>query len=536
MLERVVENWLDRANERAFQVPFCHMLAAEGHTVVHLTRHCAMEMGKDVLSIAPDGSPCAYQLKGAPGAKITLTRWRNEIENQVFGLVTGRIVHPSIPADKNHRAYLVTNGELEEEVIRAIDDLNGRFAGLGMPHLRLNTIVRGELLSKARHLQTNFWPTGISEVKDLLEFYLESGMGPLGKPKLARILESVLPLTDCEMHPGDEELTRAIASAAVLTALVTSAHTYHENHWAEIEAWTLLGGYILGVAERNGLHHRYWAPQFALVERQIYKLLIRMSEELKSREKLTEGIPTVDSAVYGYRVTLLIGLVSVLALWPSPDEGDERDFSFLHSFCERNRAAMRAWGESAIPNWLALFWHSRTYDSTAKPDFLLRDLISVIVKMNEPESKTALPTPYYGLERIVPQVLGLAETDLRESFCGRSYMLEGLVQLFARRNWKQAMRGLWPDISRVRFVRFFPEHRWQFFRWTCEKGTTRDVQPLQTQPWPDLVAAANESEGGCVPPCARAHPAFVLLYFIVAPHRCNSESLRWLDSRLAPVS
>ena len=99
----------------------------------------------------PDGVACACQLKGAPGGSITLARWRDELAPQAFDLITGRIVHPSIPAGGAHRAYLVTNGQLEEEVIRAIDDMNAGLRHRGNPELRLHTIV-GELLKKARDL------------------------------------------------------------------------------------------------------------------------------------------------------------------------------------------------------------------------------------------------------------------------------------------------------------------------------------------------------------------------------------------------
>ena len=56
MLERVIENWLDKATELSYQIPYCYMLSAEGHTIIHLTRHGAMEMGKDIITIGPDGS------------------------------------------------------------------------------------------------------------------------------------------------------------------------------------------------------------------------------------------------------------------------------------------------------------------------------------------------------------------------------------------------------------------------------------------------------------------------------------------------
>lgn len=72
MIERVLENWLTKANERSFQVPLCHALAAQGHRVVHLSRHTGIEMGKDILTVAPDGVPCAFQLKGTHGGKLSM--------------------------------------------------------------------------------------------------------------------------------------------------------------------------------------------------------------------------------------------------------------------------------------------------------------------------------------------------------------------------------------------------------------------------------------------------------------------------------
>ena len=35
VLERLVENWLTKVNEKSFQVPFCQLLTTEGYKVVH---------------------------------------------------------------------------------------------------------------------------------------------------------------------------------------------------------------------------------------------------------------------------------------------------------------------------------------------------------------------------------------------------------------------------------------------------------------------------------------------------------------------
>ena len=114
MLERVIENWLDKATERSFQQPYCYMLSAEGHTIIHLTRTLCYGMGKDIITIAPDGTPCAFQLKAG---NISLAKWRTEVSPQIDDLVVGQINHPSVDNSKHHRSYLVTNGNIVEEVV-----------------------------------------------------------------------------------------------------------------------------------------------------------------------------------------------------------------------------------------------------------------------------------------------------------------------------------------------------------------------------------------------------------------------------------
>ena len=113
MLERIIENWLDKAIERSFQQPFCYMLSAEGHTIIHSTRHSATELGKDIITIDPDGIPCAFQLKTG---NITLAKWQNEVSRQIDSLVVGKIVHSSVETLQHHKSYLVTNGNITEEV------------------------------------------------------------------------------------------------------------------------------------------------------------------------------------------------------------------------------------------------------------------------------------------------------------------------------------------------------------------------------------------------------------------------------------
>ena len=145
MIERVIENWLDRASERSFEAAFCYMLIAEGYTILHMTRHSPIEMGKDVIAIAPDGIPCAFQLKSAEGGELTLTQYRNHVERQIPSLVEFRPEHPSLPPFTSHRAYLVTNGTLAEETIAAIRSQNESYAQRGICRTDYSQSWKGEL-------------------------------------------------------------------------------------------------------------------------------------------------------------------------------------------------------------------------------------------------------------------------------------------------------------------------------------------------------------------------------------------------------
>jgi hypothetical protein len=172
VLERLIEGWLDSASERSYQAPFCQMLAAEGHVIVHSTRHSPIEFGKDIISIDENGIPCAFQLKGNPGGRLTSSQLR-DIKGQLLELVTQGIVHPGVPSI-THRCYLVTNGETEEGVHRALDDINRELERLGYGADRIQLWSRGRLFEMAVRLGASLWPSEIEDLNTLLELLVHS--------------------------------------------------------------------------------------------------------------------------------------------------------------------------------------------------------------------------------------------------------------------------------------------------------------------------------------------------------------------------
>ncbi|MDE0484333.1 MAG: hypothetical protein OXI67_17265 [Candidatus Poribacteria bacterium] len=536
MLERVIENWLDNTTERFYQEPFCYILSSEGHTIIHSTRHPAMELGVDIITIAPDATPCAYQLKTG---NISLSKWRNEVGSQTDDLVCGQLDHPSVDTTKYHRSYFVTNGRIEEEVSRAIADRNRAWTSQNQPYRRLETIVRGELFEKAKKLGTDLWPSELTDIRTLLEMYLENGEGILPKQKLSSLFESTFQLGK-ETAPSNNECRRTIASAGLLCAIAVSSYTDKENHVAEIEAWTLYIAYVLALAEKWNLPKKVYKNEFEIATQSLYNTLGNLCAEVKDRTYLVEGNPLTDSYVYKVRMTWLLGLMSIYALWRciKKEPKNETD-DFLRDFCREKRSQLKLWGEAAIPQFLAFFWFFRKIDGTKEPDCLIYKLISKICNLNRPGNNRFLANPYYEVEELLPHhfapILIPPPVPLKDSFEGQSYALEGLVHLYVRRNWKQAMRSLWPAVTRLQFESFVPNNFCEFYRWRSEIGHNNFDSPTHTQDWEELKTISFESEGTCIPPTTKEHPILLLLFLCVYPHRMNAEIIRWLDTQMKDI-
>ena len=430
---------------------------------------------------------------------------------------------------------------LKKRSVGAIDDRNRAWKDQGLPYC-LKTVVRGQILEKAKKLEIDLWPSELTDMKTLLEMFLESGEGVLPKKKLASLFESTIPLTllDNGKQPSEKRCARVIASTALLCAIATSSFSNKNNHVAEIEAWVMYISYVLALAERWELAPKIYRAGVEIARQSLYSSLANLCTEIRDREELIEGDILADSYVYRIRLTWLLGLMSIYALWRQRDGNPKNDVDdFLREFCKEKQHLLELWGEAAIPQFLAFFWYFRKITGTMEPDVLLSHLISAICQHNGPNSRTCLANPYYEAEDILPHllapILGSGEDPLDETFIGESYALEGLVHLFVRRNWKQRMKILWPGVTRLRYISFKPENPWDFYRWENRNGTRKDVSPKQTQEWEKLKELACNPNEDCLPQSIKNDPILLLLFLCVYPHRMNAEILRWLDTQMKQI-
>lgn len=533
MIEKLLENWLDSASERSYQASFVQMLCGQGYRVLHSTRHCALEYGKDVIAIAPDGVPCAFQLKGKPGGRIGLSEFRSEIQQQLFQLMSQPIVFPGVPEGASHRSFLVSNGYFEEEVHRAVDDLNRT------PHLsKVELIGRGQLLKWANELGASVWPSEMTNVRELLEVFLHDGHDLLPMQQLATMLEEVLGLRGDDSPLKPAALNRAAPSAALLTGIATHQFAKAENHFAMASAWCLFTVSVASSCERSGNALNGTAKEgVALAEDAIKDSLAALWIEVRDRGHLVEGNALADPEVFRWRYTLLCGLFSVLWFFPGESTEDKDRRAAISGWLKRRHEHLDLWGEGAVPCFLAFLFFLRREDATIRPDYELASLLEIVVTANQRHSENAMADPYYGFEVVGRSRYGLPASKessnlQEETFAGSSFTAELLLHLVARARLKSPCRSNWPNFNRLGHKRFVPAERWQYGLLDCSDGIEETRQYPSEYRWDKLCEDAAIETCDYLPQMLADKPHLLLLWVIIAPHRLTSDVGRVLAARL----
>ena len=423
----------------------------------------------------------------------------------------------------------MTNGEFDEPVMYEIDGYNRQCVEDGRDGQQIQTIVRGELLEMFLGLGADFWPPQLSNFKTLLEIYLSDGRGCIPKNKLAVVLESSIGVTRQKKVSGPE-CGRLVSGGAIVTSMALSSYSAANNHVAEFEAWTMYLVHLLAVAERWSVAKKYWKAEADLAVNAMFSCLARLCEELSQRSgNYVEGNSLVDKPLYRVRLTQLIGLMCVYGLWmKEADRRSEKHLEFIRSFCARNVNELLLWGEYAIPQFLAWYLFAPNVDPTARRHSVMANLIDAISEINSSRGDGGVPNPYYSPEEIWPYLLGLKSEKLGDTFTGESFTIGALVDLHVRANFKQSMKRLWPNVSKIAQRSFVPEQKWEYYLWRSERGSNLEVWPNPTQLWDTMIREAHESKGEDIPKLVKLWPVAYLSYLIVAPHRINRSGVRWL--------
>jgi hypothetical protein len=533
--EKLIEIWLDNAGERQYQFAFRNALLSAGYTIIHNTSHTALELGKDIIALAPGKRLMAYQLKGNPGGRrLTISQWQ-ELITQINTLVYQPIAHPAVKAGTPHTPVLVTNGEIHEDVLAAIKGYNSGLQRTRPQVKPLETIARGQLLQMILKSADTLWPVEVSIQKNMLNVFAAAGNDELPMDEYIEILNDILKGNYSEV---------AIPSVHLVTSVLASNWIKQRNHFELIKMHAL-------VAVAAICYQARWKKQRSKDQRFIEEMIFDIRSHLRSFvEELAQshnGRPLINDSVfaefsyYHVRKKIVSGLLSV-ALLDQDFKLDGATHDCLWEFvCKTKHEQFLLW-EGIIPYCLAEFWALSNIQGTVEPDRRLLTLLNDILNLNSTNDgeHSQLPGPYYTLGDIVEWKYRFFLQNFRspldrDSHYRRSWFAEALFYLMVRRNYKSRCSLFWPDLTRFTHVRTRLPNENQFGPAKCEDAIAEDkiIDVSKPKSWGDVV---KEARNDWTPPLPRQlleRPVLTLLYCLFMPQRMSIDVILWLDRVLS---
>jgi hypothetical protein len=557
MIEKLVELWLDNINERGYQSAFVQTLIADGHTVVHSTRHTPIEFGKDVISIDPDGQVCAYQLKGNPGERLSLNQFR-QLREQLIELVE----HPVTIGNYQsigHKSFLVTNGRVDEDVYIALAGFNKSLSDRGYPETStLQIIQRDELLAKLKRSGSDYWRDSLPVFESIIVFYRENGRGQANLELLSTSLDNLLGLSS----PGAKKLSlpevrRRVVAAAIFQALA-SRNYFREDNFSAIAAMLATAYmHLLTFAE---IHDSRNDPRcietLNSIRGQFLDILLAAAKELRQRIRehdpqstlsradlinraFLTGSSLADHFLWRVRALKSVSLVSLLSLAALEDDDLRPAFAEeeaeLADVMVPDPSRFLLWGEASIPQFLAILWSYRARNPTIHPTLhelnFLRSLVTQALSKD-----VLLASPYHDASDAVRYYAGRKlnfdpGTVEEEIHRGSSYYAYPLFLNFVRYNLKSYTKNLWPDLTRITHMQFTPSQPEFFCLWRVESGSNLDFLLEPTQDWLSVQKKSASVSTPNIPSAARDDPVMLLAFIIFNPHRGISEVISYLHYR-----
>lgn len=527
MIGKLLENWLDNASERSYQQVFVQMLAANGFKVLHSTRHCTLEYGKDILAVDENGVGCAFQLKGDPKGQMRTSEFRNGIQMQLVQLASQAPQFPGFPSG-THRSFLVSNGSFSEEVQIAVTQMNQT----ALPS-KIELWSRGTLLDMAQKVSDKLWPSEVQDTRRLLDLYMADAKDVLPSEVLAELLTSVLALDAPSHEMPAAQFKRIISSAAWVTGIALVNFAEADNHYAVTQGWTLYRGLIEGAATKYGYSGiAEYKGCCELAESATLDAVVALWQEVKAAKHLVVSPPLEDSVIYDWRMIVLMGLFSSLYLadLERPCLDDDSRQALIDWLGTASTVQPRElWGEGAIgPLFtfsLALMKMGRVTDASR----LIYRMAHELVTTNQDESKLALAVPYYRAERAFKMLFHLDGERDKESFDGSSFLARPLLLCLVALGMKNECEALWANFSRLthRIFQFSSSHAYFSERTHLGKEVSKIYHP--TGRWHELeVEAANEE-------VKRLDSLWLQgLWWQAAPHRTEAGSMLAALKSIAP--
>ncbi|MCD7059316.1 hypothetical protein [Pelagibacterium xiamenense] len=533
VVERLVESWLDNQTERRYQAAFVQMLISLGWSVLHSTRHSALEFGKDVVARNPEGTLYAFQLKGNPGSRLTKT--------EAQGLVPQIEELNKVPLPSNirggrerHHAVLVTNGEIDEEA-QSLFALMAADVGETTAAISFKWWGRGELLALFLSTARQVWPTSPKGTRTLLNLMATDGRD---LPDLAAFTEVLVETAPVETGKASASLLNSRVSSTLLISEIAKAKWYEEdNHYAlyqlTIIATIYASRFVRGNKRRKAIVRGY----VRLVESHAQDLMQEAQDAFfEPTTTWTGGDPLSEVDIMWHRRNLVAECAAFLLL-SKPDEDSGYDRAYAREMVSASLAEPNLWGEGAIPSLIMRYWSVYKWGGISA-ELGLADILRQLMSVSRGRVQNTIPlaSPYYDFSSCWARSQGafwLADPRiLEDSFDERMWMARTLLLMLAKRNMKVTCKQLWQDFSHIlhESMSIAPSH----FRDCLLSGEGELIsRTYYALNWQDLLQEVRGLEAECdhLSDFEDA-PWIVAAYVSIVPYRAWEPVMMWLDRQL----
>lgn len=522
MLERIVENWLTKAGEKGFQVPFSQLLSLEGHRVLHGPVHHPFEHGKDLATFDDEGRLCAFQLKGGHQTQGDI----EDIQAQLLALAGGAVTYPGVePPRRPDRVMLVVSGVLTPPARDRISNFNTANRPFGVPAIEV--VEKEQLVARFVRAHGAFLPTEPAELNDLLRFFLGDGKGPFPTQQLLRLVSDI---TKAKREGASHaEYARAIGSSVLLTAYAVAPWERIENRLSAAEAWLALCCGILRVASEKDLPEAVWMESYELARAaargHLYELL---NEAAALEDLLIPGL--VEGVVYPTRALLVSGYLAGFYLAERELGGDEQELGEkVKKVLLRELRFIRTIGEAAAPYVLAIGTALELLAEHEKGRLLVASYAAALTHGNQDRSADAIPDPYHSFEDCLKRIVG-ADVDVPdEKFAGNAYTLHVAIDWLARRGERAVVADLWPLITRLNLCEFQPSAGSRYFAAVDNDGRLHHWQPNMPESWARLRQVAGVVAEAELPQLLWRQLDFLPYLCLLLPYRTTTAYSKALD-------
>ena len=517
-LERVVEDWLTKADERSYQLPFASYLARSGHKVKYVSSHGALEHGKDIVSVSRDRRLHAYQLKAG---NVNLNAWRN-MEGEVREAATVPVEIPGMARRVPNRVFLVLSGRITDSVRNQIALINDDHETRG--YAPIETIELPELVGDFTRVFESFFPAAIEPLHDLVRLYLRDGRGPQDKQTLFSVLEDVI-----GNPSGPIVAARSLSNLVVAAEFAAAPYRRSGNHISIIDTWAIAACHVLRLARLFSLRPIYWKQSLEFCRQAIESAGAHLLEEAFNREHFLEGEPLLDGAFAVHRRSIVFGYIGAIINSRCIRGTEARDDSAQLLKLLQREIPLGIWGEGAWNYHLNLALALRhTPEGDSASEVLIASWLGHVCPPKPPWPRD----PYWALDDELSLSRQREESAHQQAERSRiSYTAAGAVGFLTRRLLKNTLKPLWPNVSRYQLAQLVPAEPWRELDWAIAEGCL-ELQVLPaTGSWSQLrtQAAAQRS---CL---LGEEEAWLLPYFLCTyAHRVTAALSGELDFRTSP--